>query len=142
MDHRPRTRQRSSLDLASTTTVQRTSAASAVALLLLAAALTGRDSSTATTTSATSGARRVGASGCPKTRRDFTIHRPDEIASPARLGRLRCLDKAVAPGWRPIRFDITVTNPLRLHESGCSSGESWSRCRGLPIWWLHRNKPV
>ncbi|MGW2831733.1 hypothetical protein [Streptomyces sp. NPDC001286] len=99
-----------SLGFASTTGSRRTSAASAVALLLLAAALTGCGSSTATKTSATSGALRAGASGCPKTGGDSGIP-PGQVASPARLGRLSRLDKAVAPGRRPARFDITVTNP-------------------------------
>ncbi|MET7453949.1 hypothetical protein ABZT03_19110 [Streptomyces sp. NPDC005574] len=99
-----------SLAFASTTGGRRASAASAVALLLLAVALSGCDRSTAPKTSVTSGALRAGASGCPKTRRDFAAPWPG-VASPARLGRLSRLDKAVAPGRRPARFDITVTNP-------------------------------
>ncbi|MET7456790.1 hypothetical protein ABZT03_33875 [Streptomyces sp. NPDC005574] len=99
-----------SLEIASTTGGRRTSAASAVVLLLLAAALTGCHSSNATKKSATSGALRAAASGCPKTRGDF-VTAPGRVASPARLGRLSRLDKAVAPGRRPARFDITVTNP-------------------------------
>ena len=99
-----------SLAFASPTGGRRTSAA-AVALLLLAAALTGCGSSTAAKTSAASGALRAAASGCPRTRGDFVIPWPDQIASPARLGRLSRLDKAVAPGRQPARFDITVTNP-------------------------------
>ncbi|MER6422850.1 hypothetical protein [Streptomyces sp. NPDC001137] len=100
-----------SLEFASTTGGRRTSAASAAALLLLAAALTGCDSSRATKTSATSDALQTAASGCPKTRGDFFNPWPGQVTSPARLGGLSRLDKAVAPGRRPARFDITVTNP-------------------------------
>ncbi|MGW2722642.1 hypothetical protein [Streptomyces sp. NPDC001492] len=82
-----------------------------MALLLLAAALTGCGSSTATRASAASGALRADASGCPKTRGDFVIPWPGQVTSPARLGRLSRLDRAVVPGLRPARFAVTVTNP-------------------------------
>jgi hypothetical protein len=100
-----------SLEFASTTGGRRASATTAVALLLLAAALTGCDHSTASKTSTISGALQVDAAGCPKTRGDFVIPWPAQVASPARLERLSRLDKAVAPGRRPARFDITITNP-------------------------------
>jgi len=100
-----------SLEFAPTTGGRRTSAASAVALLLFAAALTGCDSSPAAKTSATSDALQAAASGCPKTRGDFFNPWPGQITSPARLGRLSRLDKAVTSGRRPARFDVTVTNP-------------------------------
>lgn len=100
-----------SLKFASTSGGRRASAASAVALLLLAAVLTGCDDSPAPQTSAASEALRAAASGCPQTRGDFVIPWPGRVASPARLGRLTRLDKSLAPGRRPARFDVTVTNP-------------------------------
>ncbi|MEU9394138.1 hypothetical protein AB0D86_29605 [Streptomyces sp. NPDC048324] len=97
-------------ELASATGRKRTSVASAIALLLLAAALVGCDNSTTTKTSATSGALRAAASGCPKTGGGSATP-PGRVVSPARLGQLIRLDKAIVPGRRPARFDVTVTNP-------------------------------
>ncbi|MEU6375303.1 hypothetical protein [Streptomyces sp. NPDC046909] len=100
-----------SLEFGPATGGRRTSAASAVALLLLAIALTGCGGSDATKASATSDVLQTAGSGCPKTRGDFFNPWPGQVTSPARLGRLSRLDEAVAPGRRPARFDVTVTNP-------------------------------